>query len=40
MTLSDDIMLPADSFTYVSDSHRSCSWLDQYVSSTSAHDSI
>ena len=37
---TDKIMLPADSFTYVSDTHGTCSWLDYLVSSKSAHDSI
>ena len=32
--------LPADSYTYVSDTHGTCSWLDYVVSSKSAHDSI
>jgi len=40
MKLSDEIMLPADSFTYASDTRGSCSWLDHYVSSKSAHNSI
>ena len=35
------INLPADSFTYVNDTHGTCSWLDHdVVSSKSAHDSI
>ena len=40
LTISDKINLPADSFTYVSDTHGTCSWLDHVVSSKSAHDSI
>jgi len=40
MKLPDEIILPADSFTYVSDIHGSCGWLDHYVSSKSAHNSI
>jgi len=40
LKISDKINLPADSFTYVSDTHRTCSWLDHVVSSKSAHDSI
>jgi len=37
---SDKIILPVDSFTYVSDTHGTCSWLDRLVSSKSAHDPI
>jgi len=40
LKISDKINLPADSFTYVSDTHGTCSWLDHVVSSKSAHDSI
>jgi len=29
---SNEIMLPVDSFTYVSDIHGSCSWLDLHIS--------
>jgi len=38
---SDKIILPIDSFTYVSDTHGTCSWLDHVVpsKSKSAHDS-
>ena len=38
--ISDKIILPVDSFTYVSDAHGTCSWLDHVVSSKSAHDAI
>ena len=31
LTISDKINLPADSFTYVSDTHGTCSWLDHVV---------
>ena len=40
LKISDKIILPVDSFTYVSDTHRTYSWLDHVVSSKSAHDSI
>ena len=40
LKISDKINLPADSFTYVSDTHGTCSWLDHVVSSKSDHDSI
>ena len=41
LKISDKINLPADSFTYVNDTHGTCSWLDHdVVSSKSAHDSI
>jgi len=42
LKISDKIILPVDSFTYVnvSDTHGTCSWLDHAVSSKSAHDSI
>ena len=36
----DKIILPVDSFTYVSDTHGTYSWLDHVFSSKSAHDSI
>jgi len=32
LKISDKINLPADSFTYVSDTHGTCSWLDHAVS--------
>ena len=35
-----DNTCPDNSFTYVSDTHGTCSWLDHVVSSKSAHDSI
>ena len=40
LKISDKIYLPVDSFTYVNDTHGTCSWLDHVVSSKSAHDSI
>jgi len=40
LKISDKIILPVDSFTYVSDAHGTCSWLDHVVSSKSAHDAI
>ena len=40
LKISDKINLPADSFSYVSDTHGTCSWLDHVVLSKSAHDSI
>ena len=39
LKISNKINLPADFFTYVSDTHGICSWLDHVVSSKSAHDS-
>jgi len=36
MKLSYEVVLPADSFTYVSYAHGSCSWLGLYVSLKSA----
>jgi len=39
LKISDKIILPVDSFTYVSDTHGTCSWLDHVVSSKSPHDS-
>ena len=35
-----DNTCPDNSFTYVSDTHGTCSWLEHVVSSKSAHDSI
>ena len=40
LTMSDDAMFPKKSFTYVSDSHNTCSWIDHCVSSCAAHTSI
>jgi len=40
LKISDKIVLPADSFTYVTDTHGKCSWLDHLHSSKSAHGSI
>ena len=40
LKISDKIILPVDSFTYVSDTHGTCSWMDHVVSSKPAHDSI
>lgn len=39
-TVSDQILLPADSFTYISDAHGSTSWIDHCISSNSAHQAI
>ena len=38
--LSSVQMLPLDSFTYISESHHTVSWLDHCVSSNDAHDAI
>ena len=40
LKISDKIILPVDSFIFVSDTHGTCSWLDHVVSSKSADDSI
>ena len=40
LKISDKINLPANFFTYVNDTHGTCSWLDHVVSSKSAHDPI
>jgi len=40
LKISGKIILPVDSFTYVSDTHGTRSWLNHVVSSKSAHDSI
>jgi len=39
LSRSDEIMFLAESFTYVNDAYRLCSWLDHYVSCLGAHDS-
>ena len=35
--ISDDSLLPDTSFTYISDSHNSTSWIDHCVTSAMAH---
>ena len=40
LTMSDEAMLPKKFFTYVSDVHNTCSWIDHCVSSCAAHTSI
>ena len=40
LIMSDEAMLPKKSFTYVSDAHNTCSWIDHCVSSCAAHTSI
>lgn len=40
LILSDDILLPNGTFTYVSEAHGSCSWIDHCVSSSATHKSI
>ena len=37
LIISDELMLPADTFTFVSTCHGSTSWLDHVVSTTSDH---
>ena len=37
LIISDELMLPADTFTLVSTCHGSTSWLDHVVSTTSGH---
>ena len=37
LIISDVLMLPADTFTFVSTCHGSTSWLDHVVSTTSRH---
>ena len=36
-SISDELLLPADTFTFVSSSHGSTSWLDHVLSTTSGH---
>ena len=36
-SISDELLLPADTFTFVSSSHGSTSWLDHVLSITSGH---
>ena len=38
--MSDNIILPTDSFTYLSDAHGSTSWIDHCASKSSAHEAI
>ena len=38
--LSDKFLLPNDTFTYVSDSHGSTSWIDHCLSSAAFHQAI
>ena len=40
MILSDKEPLPNDSFTYVSDSHQSCSWIDHCMCTLATHNTI
>ena len=37
LIISDELMLPADTYTFVSTCHGSTSWLDHVVSTTSGH---
>ena len=37
LIISDELMLPADTFTFVSTCYGSTSWLDHVVSATSGH---
>ena len=37
---SDTLLLPSDAFTYISDAHRSRSWLNHLLSTYSSHSSI
>ena len=36
-SISDELLLPADTFTFVSSSHGSTSWLDHVLSIASGH---
>ena len=38
--ISDKLVLPSDTFTYVSDSHGTTSWIDHCLTSASVHQSI
>ena len=40
LIVSDEIFLPQDTFTYVSDCHGSTSWIDHCLSSSSFHQAI
>ena len=40
MILSDKELLPNDSFTYVSDAHYSCSWIDHCMCTVATHNTI
>ena len=40
LLLSSELLLPADSFTYLSEAWGTTSWLDHCVSTADAHDSI
>ena len=40
LTMSDEAMLTKKSFTYVSDAHNTCSWIDHFVPSCAAHISV
>ena len=40
LIMSNEAMLPKKSFTYVSDAHNTCRWIDHCVSSRAAHTSI
>ena len=38
--MSDKEFLPDNSFTYISDAHSTCTWIDHCICSSSAHNSI
>lgn len=40
LTISDQAFLPNNTYTYVSEAHLTCSWLDHVVSTISAHNLI
>ena len=40
LLVSDDEMFPSETYTYISNSHSSCSWIDHCVSTKAAHASI
>ena len=40
MILSGKKFLPDNSFTYISDAHFTCTWIDHCICSSSAHNSI
>ena len=37
LSILDELLLPADTFTFVSSSHASTSWLDHVLTTTSSH---
>ena len=37
LSISDELLLPSDTFTFVSSSHASTSWLDHVLSTSTGH---